>query len=262
MIYKFKNLICDLQCNTMLVTINRPEVLNALSSVVFSELKDLFEKLLEDSDVKVVILTGNGDKSFIAGSDVSEMSKFSLIQARKFAFLVHRAQQTIADFPKPTIAAINGYAFGGGLEVAMCCDIRIASQNAKFGQPEINLGIIPGGGGTQRLSRLVGPGLAKQMVFSGLAIDAQRAYEIGLVNQVVSPDRLLAEALRLAEVIAAKSPVTLAFAKQALNTGLDLDLENALKFEIELFAECFGTEDAKEGLSSFVDKRKANFLGK
>lgn len=246
----------------MLVTINRPEALNALNSLVFSELNDLFEKLKEDSDVKIVILTGSGDKSFVAGSDVSEMSKYSLIQARKFAFRVHRAQQTIADFPKPTIAAINGFAFGGGLEVAMCCDIRIASQNAKFGQPEINLGIIPGGGGTQRLSRLVGLGLAKQMVFSGLPIDAQRAYEIGLVNQVVSPDQLLAEALRLAEVIATKSAVTLAFAKQALNTGLDLDLENALKVEIELFAECFGTEDAKEGLGAFVDKRKANFIGK
>ena len=262
MSYQYKNLVCDLQNNIMLVTINRPDVLNALNSVVFSELKDVFQKLLDSSDVKVVILTGSGNKSFIAGSDVSEMSKLSLLQARKFALLANQAQQTLANFPKPTIAAINGYAFGGGLEVAMCCDIRIASQNAKFGQPEINLGIIPGGGGTQRLSRLIGLGRAKQMVFSGLTIDAQRAYEIGLVNQVVSPDLLLAEALKLAEVISAKSPVTLAFAKQALDTGFDMDLENSLKLELELFAECFGTEDAKEGLSSFVDKRKPSFTGK
>ncbi len=262
MTYQFKNLICDLQNNVMLVIINRPEVLNALNSLVFSELHHLFEKIKEDSHVKTVVLTGSGDKSFVAGSDVSEMSQYSLLQAREFALRVHQAQQTIAGSPKPTIAAINGFAFGGGLEVAMCCDIRIASQNAKFGQPEINLGIIPGGGGTQRLSRLIGPGRAKQMVFSGLPIDAQKAYEIGLVNQVVSPEQLLAEAMRLAEVIATKSAVILAFAKQALNTGHDLDLENALKVEIELFAECFGTEDAKEGLGAFVDKRKPNFTGK
>ncbi|KUO78547.1 MAG: hypothetical protein APF81_10740 [Desulfosporosinus sp. BRH_c37] len=261
MTWQYETIICELIDNVFIIKINRPKVLNALNSQVFFELNDVFEKIKEDNNVKVVIISGSGDKAFVAGSDVSEMSKYSLIQGRQFALRVNLAQQNIANSPKPTIAAINGFAFGGGLEVAMCCDIRIASQNAKFGQPEINLGIIPGGGGTQRLSRLIGLGRAKQMVFGGLPIDAQRAYEIGLVNQVVSSEQLQDEAMRMAQVIANKSSVTLAFAKQALNLGLDLDLENALKVEIELFAECFGTEDGKEGLIAFLEKRKANFTG-
>ncbi|MBC7075094.1 MAG: enoyl-CoA hydratase/isomerase family protein [Syntrophomonadaceae bacterium] len=246
----------------MLITLNRPKVLNSLSSEVFSELKTVFEKMRDDQEVKVVVVTGAGDKAFAAGSDVSEMSQYSLVEAREFALQVNKAQQAIAHFPKPTIAAINGFAFGGGLEVAMCCDIRIASEKAKMGQPEINLGIIPGGGGTQRLSRLIGLGRAKELVYTGLPISAQRAYEIGLVNQVVPHEHLIGEALKLAKKIAEKSSVTLKFAKSAMDTGIDMDLENALKTEIELFAECFGTEDGKEGLSAFTEKRKPNFADK
>lgn len=262
MTYQFKHLICQMQSNIMIITINRPDVLNALNTEVFCELNDLFSSMQNDKQVRVAILTGSGTKSFAAGSDVLEMAQCTLIEAREFALRVNQAQQKIANFPKPIIAAVNGYAFGGGLELAMCCDVRIASLNAKFGQPEINLGIIPGGGGTQRLSRLIGEGPAKHLVFTGQTIDAHRAYELGLVTEVVSPDQLLVQAMKIAQSLIAKSPVALAFAKQAFNTGLDLDLANALKFEIELFAECFGTEDAKEGLDAFLIKRKPIFTGK
>lgn len=245
----------------MLITINRPQVLNALNSEVFSELYQVFEQMKDDDEVRVVILTGSGNKAFAAGSDVSEMSECDLIQGRKFALGVNRAQQAIANFPRPTIAAINGFAFGGGLEVAMCCDIRLASNNAKMANPEINVGIIPGGGGTQRLIRLVGAGMAKEIIFTCQSIDAETACSIGLINHVVPSESLLDKAKEMATVIASKSPVLTAFAKQAINTGIDLDLENSLRLEIELFAQCFGTKDGKEGLKAFVEKRKPNFTG-
>ncbi|MGI6452277.1 MAG: enoyl-CoA hydratase/isomerase family protein [Syntrophomonadaceae bacterium] len=245
----------------MIVVINRPKVLNALNSEVFAELEQAFSVMKDDEEVRVVIITGAGEKAFAAGSDVSEMSKLSLIEARKFALLVNRTQQAIAKFPKPTIAAINGYAFGGGLEVAMCCDIRIASQKAKMGQPEIKLGIIPGGGGTQRLARLIGVGRAKEMIYSGEAIDAQRAYEIGLVNQVVAHEQLLEKAINMAKSMGRNSPVTLSLAKAAVDAGLAMDLDTALKSEIELFAACFATKDGQEGLNAFVEKRKPEFCG-
>jgi enoyl-CoA hydratase len=260
--YKFKYLRCELENKVMLIVIERQEVLNALNSEVFKELGDVFVQMKDDPGVDVVILTGAGDKSFIAGSDVSEMSQCSLLEARKFALGVNDSQQKIAKFPRPIIAAINGFAFGGGLEVAMCCDIRVASEKAKFGQPEVNVGIIPGGGGTQRLARLIGIGRAKEMIYTCMTIDAQRAYEIGLVNRVVSHGNLLPESRKLAEEIGRKSNVMLTLAKAALDTGADMDLENALKTEIELFAECFGSVDGKEGLTAFVEKRKANFIGK
>ncbi len=260
--YVYKNLICSLENNIMFITINRPKVLNALNSEVFNELYSVFEQMKDDDQVRVVILTGSGNKAFVAGSDVSEMSECNLIQARNFALGVNRAQQAIARFPRPTIAAINGFAFGGGLEVAMCCDIRIASENAKFGQPEVNVGIIPGGGGTQRLARLIGAGRAKEMIYTCMTIDAQRAFEIGLVNRVVTQEALMEEALKMARKIGEKSNVMLTFAKAAIDTGADMDLDNALRTEIELFAECFGSIDGKEGLIAFVEKRKANFIGK
>jgi len=262
MAYAYKNLICTLKDNIMLVQVNRPEVLNALNSSLFNEFYEVFTQMKEDDDVRVVILTGSGDKSFIAGSDVAEMSDCDLIGGRKFALGVYRGQQAIALFPKPVIAAINGFAFGGGLEVAMCCDIRIASEKAKMANPEINVGIIPGGGGTQRLSRLVGVGRAKEIIFTCKTIDAQTAYRIGLVNHVVPPEQLLDEAFKMAQEIGSRSPVLVRLAKQAINIGQDLDLENALKTEIEIFAQCFGTEDGKEGLKAFVEKRKPNMVGK
>lgn len=262
MVYQYENLICSLENYVMLIEINRPAVLNALNSAVFNELYSVFQQMRQDDDVRVVILTGSGNKSFAAGSDVAEMSACNLIEGRQFALNVYRAQQAIALFPKPTIAAINGFAFGGGLEVAMCCDIRLASEKAKMANPEINVGIIPGGGGTQRLARLVGVGRAKEIIFTCQTIDAATAYRIGLVNHVFPPEQLIDEAKKMANIIASKSPVLEALAKQAINIGQDLDLENALKMEVELFAQCFGTEDGKEGLLAFVEKRQPNIKGR
>lgn len=262
MVYQYENLICSLENYVMLIEINRPAVLNALNSAVFNDLYSVFQQMREDDAVRVVILTGSGNKSFAAGSDVTEMSACNLLEGRKFALGVYRAQQAIALFPKPTIAAINGFAFGGGLEVAMCCDIRLASEKAKMANPEINVGIIPGGGGTQRLARLVGAGRAKEIIFTCQTIDAATAYRIGLVNHVFPPEQLIDEARKMANTIASKSPVLEALAKQAVNIGQDLDLENALKMEVELFAQCFGTEDGKEGLLAFVEKRQPNITGR
>jgi len=262
MIYHFKNLICTQKHNIMLLAINRTKVLNALNSGVFLDLAEAFSIMRNDSEIDVVIITGNGEKAFIAGSDVSEMVKYTPLEARTFALKVNNVQQKIASFPKPTIAAINGYAFGGGLEIAMCCDIRIASEKAKLGQPELNVGLIPGGGGTQRLQRIIGAGRAKEMIYTCMTIDAQRALEIGLVNRVVSHEKILEEAVDLAKKISEKSSVLLQFAKAAIDTGADMDIENALRNEIEIFAQCFGTEDGREGLNAFIEKRTPNFIGK
>jgi enoyl-CoA hydratase len=245
-----------------LVVINRPEALNALNSQVFTELDRIFTELKQNDRARVIILTGEGEKAFAAGADIKEEQQCSVMEARDFAMLANRTQRNIDTFPKPVIAAVNGFALGGGCEVAMSCDIRIASTNAKFGQPEINLGIIPGGGGTQRLSRLIGLGRAKELIFSGEMIDARRAYEIGLVNKVVLPEDLIDEARKLASTIARKSAPILRLAKEALNCGFDLDLDNALKFEIECFANCFGTEDHHEGITAFIEKRKPSFKDK
>jgi len=260
--YDFKVLLVEKEDGIATVTINRPKVLNALNDQVFSELKQVFEMMEDDDEVKVAVITGAGDKAFVAGADIAMMSTHTFLQARDLTYKGFKAQQTIAHFPKPTIAAVNGFAFGGGCEIAMCCDIRIASEKASFGQAEINLGIIPGGGGTQRLPRLVGMGIAKEMVFTGKPIDAKRAYEIGLVNRVVPHEELMNEVMKMAKTLMSKSTVTLKFAKTAMDLGIETDLETGLQIERELFAECFATEDMREGLSAFLEKRKPNFKGK
>jgi enoyl-CoA hydratase len=239
-----------------------PKVLNALNDQVFAELKQAFELMEDDDEVKVVIITGAGDKAFVAGADIGMMSTQTFLETREMAYRSFKCQQTIAHFSKPTIAAVNGFAFGGGCEIAMCCDIRMASEKATFGQAEINLAIIPGGGGTQRLPRLVGMGIAKEMVFTGKPINAQRAYEIGLVNRVVPHEELMDETKKMAKTLISKSSVTLKFAKTAMDLGIETDLETGLQIERELFAECFATEDMREGLSAFLEKRKPNFQGK
>jgi enoyl-CoA hydratase len=259
--YLYNTITCNLDGNIMLITLNRPEVMNALNEIVFAELEDVFTKMRDDKDVKVVVITGAGNKSFAAGTDITSMAKFSLIEARNFALkIVFGGQQAIANFPRPVIAAINGYCFGGGCEIAMCCDIRVASEKAKFGQTEVNVGIIPGGGGTQRLQRLIGIGLTKEMIYTGQIIDGKRAYEIGLVNHVVPHDQVLEKAMEIAKAISEKSSFILELAKSAINKGSDVDLETGLKTEIELFAECFATSDQKEGMAAFLEKRKAQFI--
>lgn len=242
------------------VTLCRPQALNALNLEMFGELNDLFGELLDKGNkVRVVILTGDGDKAFAAGTDINMMMGLELFEVSARAMSVYQAQGRIENFPVPVIAAINGVALGGGCEVAMACDIRIASTEAKFGQPEINLGIIPGGGGTQRLARLVGLARAKEMVYTGSIINAQRAYEIGLVNKVVVAGELMNEAKNMAVKIAAKSLPILKLAKNAIDYGANQNLEEGLLHEMKCFTDCFRTTDQKEGMQAFVERRKPEF---
>ena len=259
---EYDTITCSINGGIALVSINRPEALNALNSKVFMELGTVFDEMEQDDRIRVVVLTGEGDKAFAAGADITEMQQCSVLEAREFALAANRTQNTIETFPKPVVAAIRGFALGGGCELAMSCDIRIASSDAKFGQPEINLGIIPGGGGTQRLARLIGISRAKELVYSGRIIDADRAYEWGLVNIVVPPEKLIEEARGLASRIAGKSLPILMLAKEAFNCGYNLDLDRALRLEIECFANCFGTEDHTEGMLAFTEKRRPSFQDK
>ncbi len=245
-----------------ILRISRPHVLNALNKTVFLELNSLLDEIEKEVVPKVVILTGAGEKAFIAGTDITEMESLSSFEARAFAAVAGTAIDKLANLNRPVIAAINGFALGGGCELAMACDLRIASEKAKLGQPEINLGIIPGSGGTQRLSRLVGPSRAKQMIFTGEIIDAQTALRMGLVDRVVSHDQLMEEVKKIALAIAAKSKIALALAKSAIQRGLDVDLQTALNYEIECFAQCFASQDQQEGMKAFLEKRKPNFINK
>ncbi|HQA07493.1 MAG TPA: enoyl-CoA hydratase-related protein [Syntrophomonadaceae bacterium] len=258
----YKTLDYTINGKIALITINRPEVLNALNGHVFSELKSAFEQAQTDPAVRAIILTGKGEKAFAAGSDIKEFADCSFYEARQISIRNNAAQQVIANCPKPTIAALNGYTLGGGLEVAMCCDIRIASENAKLGQPEIGLGFIPGGGGTQRLPRLIGVAKAKELIFSGKIITAQEALTIGLVNKVVPLTELIPESIAMAESFIKHSSVILEFAKNAIDTGIQLDLNSGLQLEIGLWAESFATEDHHEGIAAFIEKRKPEFKGK
>jgi len=259
---EYKTLLYEKNNRIGLITINRPKALNALNSEVYSELGHIIDEFSRDSEVRVVIITGSGEKAFVAGTDIIEMKEMSTPRARSFAREGGRTIDKIAALEKPVIAAINGFALGGGCELAMACDLRIASENSRFGQPEINLGIIPGSGGTQRLARLVGPAKAKELVFIGEMISAKEALEIGLVNKVVPASLIMDEARKMAEKMVGKGAVALAQAKSAINRGLNVDLATGLAYEIECFAHCFATEDQKEGFSAFLEKRKPKFSEK
>ncbi len=245
-----------------IVTINRPKSLNALNSEVYVELFELFREIEADAGVRAVIITGSGDKAFVAGADIADMRPRSSLEIRDFAGKARLASDQVCNLSKPVIAAINGYALGGGCELAMCCDLRIAAENAKFGQPEINLGIIPGVGGTQRLARLIGLARAKELIFTGDIIDAKTALALGLVNKVVPQDALMAEARAMAQKLLTKSSATLALAKRAINGGWDTTLPSGLDLEAQCFAICFATEDQKEGMGAFLEKRKPQFRGR
>jgi len=261
-IMSFVTLEYSLNGQIALIAINRPQALNALNGQVFTELKNAFEQAKADHSVRAVILTGKGEKAFAAGSDIKEFADCSFYEARQLSVRNFTTQQVIATCPKPTIAALNGYTLGGGLEVAMCCDIRIASENAKLGQPEIGLGFIPGGGRTQRLPRLIGVAKAKELIFSGKMITAQEALEIGLVNKVVPQTELLPESVAMAENFIKNSSVILEFAKIAIDAGMQMDLNSGLELEIGLWAESFATEDHHEGIAAFIEKRKPVFKGR
>jgi len=241
------------------VTLNRPDKLNALNSTVYNELYDAFVAIENDPDVRVVVITGAGGRAFAAGSDVAEMEKMGPIEAQQFMGTIRKASDFLYAMTKPTIAAIHGYALGGGCELSMCCDLRIASEKARFGQPEITLGLIPGASGTQRLPRLVGAAKAKEMIFLGDMIDAAAALNLGLVNKVVPVEKLMDEAMEWAKKLAGFSGPVLAMAKMAINTGIDTNLAAGLSMETRCDALCFATEDQKEGMKAFTEKRRPEF---
>ena len=257
----FETLRLDRQGRVAIITINRPDKRNALNIKTREEGAALLDQLREDDSVGVVVFTGAGDKAFVAGADIGEFAGRTAITQREV--MTSRSLFTAIDtFPKPVIAMINGYCLGGGCELALACDIRIASENASFGQPEINLGIIPGGGGTQRLPRLVGEGKAMEMILTGEIIDARTAFTIGLVNHVVPAHQLQAKTLEMANRIAEKSPIALQLAKEAVKLASKSNLDEGLRREVDLFALCFSTEDKNEGVSAFLEKRKAVWKGK
>ena len=244
------------------VTVNRPKVLNALNSRTWQDLRTAFEEARGDSDVRGVILTGAGDKAFIAGADISELAHVSAVEAEQSSSFGQTVLTFVENLGKPVIAAINGFALGGGCETAMACTIRIAVENAKFGQPEVRLGLLPGGGGTQRLPRLVGKGRALQLILSGEAITASEAYRIGLVNEVVPAADLIPRAETVLKQIFANAPVAVKYSIEAVNKGLETSQAEGFALEASFFGLCAATEDKKEGTSAFLEKRAAQFQGR
>lgn len=242
--------------------INRPEAMNALNTGVLEEIILAVEEIAGDDEIKVLIITGAGDKAFVAGADIKEMSALTGVEGREFGILGQLAFRSIEKLEKPVIAAVNGFALGGGCELAMAADIRLASEKARFGQPEVGLGITPGFGGTQRLPRLVGEGRAMELILSARVINAAEAYRIGLVNQVYPPEDLLAEAKKLAAQIMGNAPLAVRYAKACINKGLQTDIDTGLSIEADLFGLCFSTLDQKEGMNAFINKQKAAFQGK
>lgn len=256
-----ENILLDRRGRVAVITINRPDKLNALNIKTRLELAETLDELRDDQEIRVVVITGAGEKAFVAGADINEFAGRTAVQQR--AVMKAKSIFTAAeDFPKPLIAMINGFCLGGGCELALSCDIRLASDRARFGQPEINLGIIPGGGGTQRLTRLIGEGKAMQIILSGEMIDAQEAYRLGLANEVFPHAQLEAKTMELANKIAEKSPVALAMAKTAVKTAARTNLREGLDQEIDLFAICFSSEDKEEGVRAFLEKRKPDFKGR
>lgn len=259
---EYKNIDVKKEEGIATITISRPKALNALNTETLEELENVLEVLQNDDGVKVIVITGAGEKAFVAGADISEMKDMSVFEAKKFAELGQKVFRKIELMKKPVIAAVNGYALGGGCELALACDIRIASRNAKFGQPEVGLGIIPGFGGTQRLPRIVGVSKAKELIYTGDMIDAEEALRIGLISKVVEQDKLLEEAYGIAKKIMSKGLVAVSLAKEAINKSLEVDIDSGMEYEANAFAMCFGTQDQKEGMAAFLEKRAPKFEGR
>lgn len=259
----YDNIAVERALPVVTITLNRPEVLNALTSETFREIEDVLDAIADDVEVRVVILTGAGNRAFAAGADIAGLQAFDTAQeGYEHSKAAHRLLAKFQALPKPVIAAVNGYALGGGCELAMSADIILASENAKFGQPEVNLGIIPGFGGTQRLPRLVGRTKALEMILTGEHISAQEAHAIGLVNRVVSADKLLETARTMAQTIAKKAPLAVAFAKRAVYEGLETSPRVGNDMEMTYFGLAVGTADRKEGTTAFLEKRKPEWQGK
>lgn len=243
---------------TAVLTINRPEALNALNSQVLSDLKAALDELKKEADLRCLIITGAGPKSFVAGADIGEMSTMNPKKGEAFGIAGNKVMSQVASFPCPVIAAVNGYALGGGFELALACDLRLASEKARFAFPETGLGITPGFGGTQRLARLVGPALASELIFTGRTVKADEALAKGMVSQVCAPEELLDKAQELADTIAGRAPIAIRQAKKAIRGGLDLTLEKGLDYESECFGECFDSEDQKNAMKAFMEKQPFN----
>lgn len=244
------------------VTIDRPKVLNALNMATMEELRQVFTELKDDRETRVVIITGGGEKAFVAGADINELAKNNAVEAKAYTHKGQAVLDLIENLGKPVIACINGFALGGGCEIAMACTMRLASEKAKLGQPEVKLGLIPGYGGTQRLPRLVGTGLAMQLVLTGEMISAQEAHRIGLVNEVLPADQVMARAEEIAGKIVGMAPLAIQYCMEAVNRGMNMTLREGLFLEATLFGMCCATDDRREGTTAFLEKRPANFQGR
>jgi len=255
---QYNNLIFSKEGHIGTITLSRPKALNALNTELLLELKDIINEISTDETIHVLIITGEG-KAFVAGADITEMKNFNSTEGLKYGELGATVLRNIQKLKIPSIAAVNGFALGGGCELAMCCDLRIASENAKFGQPEVGLGITPGFSGCVRLSRLAGVAKARELIYTADIISAAEAEKYGLVNKVVPAEQLMTEAMEMAKKIASKAQLAVRYSKMAINRGFETDIETAIAFENQVFALCFSTEDQKEGMTAFVDKRKPEF---
>lgn len=251
-----ENILFEKREHIGLITVCRPKALNALNSKTLVELNETLEIISADRDIYCIVITGSGEKAFVAGADISEMKDMSVFEARNFGLLGNMVFRKIETLKIPVIAAVNGFALGGGCELALSCDIRIASENAKFGQPEVGLGITPGFGGTQRLARTVGTAKAKEMIYTGTNINAEEAYRVGLVNRVVPSDKLMDEVFSIANKIAANGPIAVQLCKSAINRGIQTDIDTAVTYESEVFAQCFSSQDQKDAMGAFLEKKK------
>ena len=257
----YQHIIFEIESTLATITFNRPKAMNALNSALIDELSLALDHIAANEDVRVLILTGAGDKSFVAGADINELATFNVLEAKLFSRKGHMAIQKLQSLPIPVIAAVNGFALGGGSEIALACDFIYASKNAKFGLPETTLGIIPGFGGTQRLPRLIGKNMAKELIFTGKMISAEEAGQMGIVNQVHEAEHLMAAVQATAKILATRGKASLRAAKEAINRGMDVDLQTGCDIEIDAFSLCMSSPDAKEGTRAFLEKRKAVFKG-
>ena len=258
----YSHIVFDTSEGIATITFNRPKSLNALSSGLLAEFSHALETLASNEDIRVLVLTGAGEKAFVAGADITELAKLDTLKAKVFINRGLSVINQLAELPIPVIAAVNGFALGGGLEIAMACDFIYAADNASFGQPEIKLGLIPGYGGTQRLARIIGAGPAKELLFTGKMISAEEAKRLGIVNSITRPESLMNEVMAIAKDMAAKGSVALRAIKQAVNYGLNVDLATGLRIETDAFAICMASPDAKEGTVAFIEKRKPVFKGR
>ena len=250
------NVLLEKKGNIAVATINRPKALNALNSAVVADLDEMIGQIMADEEIRALVITGSGEKAFVAGADIGEMSTLTKAEGEAFGKLGNDVFRRLEKLPIPTIAAVNGFALGGGCELSMSCDIRICADTAVFGQPETGLGITPGFGGTQRLARLVGPGMAKQLIYTAKNIKADEAFRIGLVNAVYPAEELMPAAEKMASTIAKNAPIAVRACKKAINEGLEAKMDDAIVIEEKLFGSCFETADQKEGMSAFLEKRK------